>query len=583
MARIDNEIINNIRQSANISDIISQYIPIEKKGRNFVAICPFHEDTNPSMSISEEKQIYKCFVCGAGGNVFTFVSKYNNLEFIQSVKVVADFVNIPLDVQVTSRQPQVEDSKLLPYAIMSESMNYFNYRLVNTNEANIIDYLKERDLSEADIEYFNIGYESDNSLINFMEKKEYTNRQLVNINLINEGDYGVRSVFNNRLLFPIHTEFGQVVGYSGRALISDANIAKYINSSENDIYHKGSILYNYHRALDTVKQENEIYLVEGVMDVIGFYKGHVKNAVATLGTAMTREQVKLLSKHANSVVLAYDGDSAGALATIKAIGLLLDEKVKIEVLDGFGDMDPDDYVKAHGVEAFQAVLVNRLSYIDYLIKYFLIKYNIENFEERKQFTIDLSKYLSKIESALDREYLIGRISELTKFSEHQIANLNVIEKPKVKPHIIHNDEIKIERDRAEFNLIGQMLSGKEASLYIRDNLGFLTNPNLYSIYLSIIDHYQKYDLLSQADLISLMSQASPELEDLILHLINNDMIIKDYNKDIIDENIKLVQINMIDDSIKQLRSRIFLNDNEQIEMIAEIAKLQKQKVELLGK
>ena len=261
MARINNEDINRIRQSANITEVIGQYLSIEKKGRNFVALCPFHEDNNPSMSISEDKQIYKCFVCGAGGNVFTFVSKFNNVSFVSAVKVVADFVNIPLDITEYKTERKIDDNLVPLYKMMDDALNFMHFKLINSQENLINDYIKKRGLTSKELEYFDVGYESDNSLADFLPKKGYDLSDLVSVNLLNDYDYGLRSVFNNRLVFPIHNQYKNTVGFSARAIIDDSNIPKYINSNENIIYTKGDILYNYHRAYETAKKEIKICII----------------------------------------------------------------------------------------------------------------------------------------------------------------------------------------------------------------------------------------------------------------------------------------------------------------------------------
>ena len=584
MAHLNNEEITNVRQQANISEIISQYIPIEKKGRNFTAVCPFHEDTNPSLSISEEKQIFKCFVCGVGGNVFTFVSRYTNVSFVQAVKVVADYVNIPLTISVSEENIQVDSQYSTEYAIVNESMNYFHYKLVNDQSQDVFHYLSERQLTADEIEYFDIGYEENDSIINFLNKKGYTDEQLEQVNLININEYGKRSVFNNRLLFPIHNESGRAVGYSGRITNKNSQSAKYINSSESAIYTKGDIVYNYHRAKLALAQEDTVYLVEGVMDVIGFYKGNVKNVVATLGTAMTPVQARKIRKLGHKVVISYDDDNAGRMATLKAIALLIKENMTVEVLTGFAGLDPDDYIKEHGQDGFKDVLVKRESYLDFIVNYFKHKYNLNNFEERKQFTFDLTKYLGIINNGFDREYLINQIVSLTNFSEKQVLQLHKPEAKVSENRIPLVKQVSVSQDRAEFNIIGQMLTGKKATMYIRDNLGFLTNLNLNTIYLSLVDYYNYHDeILSDADLISLTSQEDEAVGELMLYLLNEDTVIKEYNKQIIDESIKSIQIKLIDDTIKRLRDQKFLDEEEQLALIEEISELQKQKHVLLGK
>ena len=320
-----------------------------------------------------------------------------------------------------------------------------------------------------------------------------------------------------------------------------------------------------------------------VMDAIAYYQCDVLNVVASLGTALTNKQAELLKSMANHVVISYDGDSAGQMATVKAINTLIKHRFTIEVLDGFSSLDPDDYIKKYGKDKFNEALEEKVGYLDYLIRYFKVKYNLDNFEERKEFTVTLLKYMSSINSDFDKEYFINQIANLTKFTQSQIAKLVTPEgiKPKVITPIKKIGSITSKR--AEYNLIGQMLSGKEAAIYIRNEIGFLPDPQLAGIYLIINDYYFKNDELNEADLISYVDQSDSNLSDLFLSILNNDTIIKEYNKAIIDENIDLIKVRLIDEEIKQLRLEVVDGVDEQVEILNKITELYLQRSEILRK
>ncbi|NLC54976.1 MAG: DNA primase [Erysipelothrix sp.] len=583
MARLQNEDINRVRQSADISEVISQYIPIEKKGRNFVAICPFHDDNNPSLTISPDKQIYKCFVCGAGGNVFTFVQNYNKVSFIEAVDTVAKSVNIDLNINTTQVNYNISDSQKEYFKITEDATNFLNFQLTNTSNQVLIDYLDKRKLTAKEIDYFNVGYEEDHSLVNFLKRKGYKDSDLVDINLVHDTDYGFRSVFNNRLVFPIHDRYQNVVGYSGRILFDDKDSAKYVNSNENVIYTKGDVLYNFHRAKDDAKREGESFLVEGVMDCIAFYQADVYNSVATLGTALTVNQASQIRTLAPKVVIAFDGDNAGKMATVKAIDVLLDHNLKIEVLVSFKNLDPDDFLKKYGKEEFNNKLKIRLSWMDFLIQYFNEKYNLDNFEERKEFTVTLAKFKSKIKDNFDQEYFLNKIAKITNFTASQISQLipetkNIVSQPKLVKR--RNRSL---RNRVEYNIIGQMLTGKEAAFYIRDNLGYLTEDSLNRLYSLLIDYYFHNDEIVIADVISKINQEDEELSPLFLEIINSDNVIKEYDKEIIDENIGLIEVKLIERNIKDLRSKNTIDDSEKALQAKKIAELNLRKSEILEK
>lgn len=583
MARLQNEDINRVRQSADITDVISQYIPIEKKGRNFVAICPFHDDNNPSLTISPDKQIYKCFVCGAGGNVFTFVQNFNNISFVEAVDTVAKSVNIDLNINTKSFTYTLIDDQREYFKITEDATNFLNFQLTNSNNNVLNDYLKTRKLSKEDIQYFNIGYEQDHGLVNFLSRKGYKEADLIDVNLINSGDFGLRSVFNNRLVFPIHDKYEHVVGYSGRILHDDENIAKYVNSNDNVIYTKGDILYNYHRAKDVAKRENEVYLVEGVMDCVAFYQADVFNNVATLGTALTQNQAKQIRSLSPHVVIAFDGDNAGKMATVKAVEILLEHNLKIEVLTSFNDLDPDDYLKKFGKEDFNKKIKLRLSWMDFLIKYYNDKYNLDNFEERKEFTVTLSKFTDKIKDKFDQDYFTNKIAEITNFTQAQISQLIPQKRQAPQVEKVVRKRNTTLKNRVEYNIIGQMLSGKEAAFYIRDNLGFLADEMLNRLYLLLIDYYYHNEEIILADVISKINQEDEQLAPLFLEIINNNRVIQEYDKEIIDENIGLLEVRLIERNIRDLRNMHTLDDSEKALRAKKIAQLRLRKSEILEK
>lgn len=583
MARLQNEDINRVRQSADITEVISQYIAVEKKGRNFVAICPFHDDSNPSLTISPDKQIYKCFVCGAGGNVFTFVQNFNNVSFVEAVDTVAKSVNIDLNINLRNQTYSLSEDDKKYYKITEDATNFLNFSLTNTQNQNIINYLEKRKLSQKEIQYFNIGFEQDHSLVEFLSRKGYNEADLIEINLINSGDYGLRSVFNNRLVFPIHDRFGHVLGYSGRITYNDENTAKYVNTNDNVIYTKGNVLYNYHRAKDFAKRESEVYLVEGVMDVVAFYQADVLNSVSSLGTALTSSQASQIRSLSPHVVIAYDGDNAGLMASVKAVDTLLDQNLKIEVLVGFKDLDPDDYLKKFGKVKFNEALKQRLSWMDFLIKYYNDKYNLDNFEERKEFTTMLSKYSSRISDKFDKEYFLNQIQKITNFTQNQISQLVPRDKVVSSSKKARPARRQVKRDLLEYNIIGQMLSGKEAALYIRDNLGFLADDELNRLYLIILDYYYSNDVLIEADVVSKINQEDEQLAELFLDIVSNDNVIKEYDKKIIDQNIGLIEVRLIERNIRELRQLSTMDDNEQALRANKIAQLNLRKSEILEK
>ena len=307
--RLDSQDIDNIRKKADIVDIIGRYIPVEKKGNAYKAVCPFHDDHDPSLSIKPSMQIFKCFVCGKAGNVFGFVEEYEHISFTQAVKKVAQMVDYALDIKedndVSYNSPYNDLYKLL-----NEMVKYTHYSLNTSVAINAKKYLNEvRKLDDKLIDMFEIGYDASNDVYKFLKAKNYSEEDMLKVNIIGQNDYGYFDIFSNRITFPIHDSYGNPIGFSARSLIDGQS--KYINTSTTDIYIKGNFVYNMHRAKAYAKKENKIILVEGVMDVIAYAKVGIYNVVASLGTSLTEKQLALIKQCSMNVILAYDPDMAG--------------------------------------------------------------------------------------------------------------------------------------------------------------------------------------------------------------------------------------------------------------------------------
>ena len=302
MAYIDPKIIEEIRQKADIMDIVAHYLPLTKKGNSYLALCPFHDDNNPSMHVNREKQIYKCFVCNAGGNVFNFVQNYEGISFVEAIKIVADLVGYPLSLEPSYEAPVDPRLKQLQH-LLQEALRFVQYQIKNDPSEELQAFLKQRQLDEPIISYFELGYNGGgNAMTEFLIGKNYTDDALVATDISRLVDNSLRDTFYNRVLFPIHDRYGLPVGFSGRAV--GPSEVKYINTASTSLYQKGELLYNYHRVLDPLLKSEPLILCEGVMDVVAFHRAGFRKTVASLGTALTDSQVKLLSQLRSDVILA---------------------------------------------------------------------------------------------------------------------------------------------------------------------------------------------------------------------------------------------------------------------------------------
>ena len=555
MNRISEEEITNIRSRADIVEVIGRYISLKKQGRNFVAVCPFHDDHNPSMSISPEKQIYKCFVCGAGGNVFTFVQNFENVSFQEAVQKVAASVGIQIEL-TTSKMDSVYDKKTLAqFEIMDESIHFLNYQLTSQDGKEAMEYLKNRGISSEAIKYFDIGFDKENQLSNFLLKKGYQDKELETLDLIRKHEERYYDVFHNRVVFPIHDSLGKPLGFSGRAFKSEEQV-KYINSKETEIYRKGNVLYNYHRAKDTARKNEEVFLVEGVIDVVAFYLAGKRNVVASLGTAFTKEQMRLLRLLAKKVVLCYDGDKAGRMASYKVGQLLAQNRLNFEFVKSLEGMDPDDFLKKYGNEIFTKAVGKRMTWVEFLLEYLPETYDVSNYSDKKKYALEISQEIGKLEDAFDKENYFQRLANATGFTmdvlKQTVVQQGGIEEVATKS--IARKKRTINRtERAEYTIIAQLLASKEACVQFQKDLGFLLSARLNKVVLLILDYYRNHDTMNVADLMSILDEDSISI---VSDISESEMYPLLADKKILAEAINIVKVALIDSKMKEIRAEL---------------------------
>ena len=355
------DIINEIRSKIDIVDIISSYIPLTKKGKNYFCVCPFHDDTNPSMSVSREKQIYRCFSCGASGNVFTFVENYEQISFSDTLKMLAEKADVSLGKNVIREKSTRYDKLYEAYDITNR---FYQNTLKSSIGKSAIDYLRTRNIDNDVINYFEIGLSSiNNDITKLLIKKDFDIKTLNDIGISNKD----KDIYIDRIMFPLHNTQGKVVGFSGRIYKDNDNGSKYINTKETVIFKKGLNLYNYYRARDEVRVKKEVIVVEGFMDVIRLYTAGIKNVVALMGTAMTKEQATLLKKMSNNIILMFDGDSAGIHANLVNGEVLEQMDVNVKVVPLDDNDDPDTYILKYGNEKVKSLISDAIYYKDYYL------------------------------------------------------------------------------------------------------------------------------------------------------------------------------------------------------------------------
>lgn len=394
MAKIDETVINEILANTDIVDLISEKVALSKKGKSYFGLCPFHHEKTPSFSVEPERKIYNCFSCGEKGNAITFLQKTENQTFVEAIEVLADRANMAIDF---TEYKQVSPNRKY-YSINAAANSFYHLYLSNTAFGeNALNYLKSRGITSELITYFDLGLAPNEYelLYKTLTDKDYLASDLVDLGLIKQGTNGFYDLFRERIIFPIHNEHNQVVAFSGRTYKTEDKNAKYINSPQTAVFTKSNVLYNLNRALVEVKTTQRLVLFEGYMDVIAAYKANIKDAVASMGTSLTRDQVRLLKRYTNNVTICYDGDSAGLDATLRAEQLLSNEGISVKIVLLPDNLDPDDYINQYSATQLEDFINNHwISSIQF--RYYIHKKAVDftkmlDIEQFKKHVFDLVK------------------------------------------------------------------------------------------------------------------------------------------------------------------------------------------------
>ena len=418
MARYSEEIIEEVRQSNDIIDVISQYIHLKRSGRNYFGLCPFHNEKSPSFSVSPDKQIFHCFGCGVGGNVFTFLMKIEGVNFIEALQMLAERAQIQLPTLSNNVDSIKEELKEKIYQINEFTANYYHQKLYLPESKIAQEYIKKRKLSNETLKSFRIGFsEKFDELYKELIKQGFKEREILESGLVNKNEQGkFIDRYRNRLMFPICDARGKVIAFGGRVL--DDSKPKYINSPENVVYSKGRHLFglNVAKKSDTKK----LLIVEGYMDVISLHQRGITNVVAPLGTALTQQQGWLLRKNTEQIILSFDSDGAGQTAINRSIEILQNMGCDIRVLQMEGAKDPDEYIIKYGNARFQALIDKALSIVEFKVKQLRKNLDLENTVDKIKFLNEIAKLIAKIDNSMEREVYIDKIARTYNVSKEAI-------------------------------------------------------------------------------------------------------------------------------------------------------------------
>lgn len=571
----DNE-IEQIRKSANIIDIISSYIPLTQKGKNYFGVCPFHEDHSPSMSVSEEKQIYKCFSCGAAGNVFTFVSEYENVKFLEAVKIVADKCGIPFHGTITKERPKVNKEE---YEIMSLALKFYQNNLQSTEGKAAKEYLKKRALDETVIKEFDLGLAlgGNVSLNKLLLSKKYSTDTLIKLGLVNEHDGYINDIFKYRIMFPIHDLDGNVVGFTGR-IYENNDQAKYINSKESVIFKKGQILFNYHRAKSEIKRKKEVILVEGNMDSIRMYSSGIKNVLALMGTSLTKEQVSIIKSLRANIILMFDNDNAGEIATYQNGTILEEAGLNPQIVRISGPKDPDEYIIKNGAHALMENIRSPISFLDFKLKYFKKDKDLSKVDDLANYIKEIIRDLKNLPDELTRELTLKRISEDYDVSldllHSELAKLNVKKANESPPKKLAKMKFS-KYDKACQNILYFMMNDGKFVEKFKKELGYFDEKKYRSLANEIIYFYETNKNIELSSFISFISTKDYIVDDAMEIIKGNKAI--DLEMNAFEEFINVAKNEMVKLEIKDLKNKIAnsMDVSEELELAQKLLNLKK--------
>jgi len=558
--RIPDEVIETIQKSVDIVEIISEYVQLKKQGRNYFGLCPFHGENTPSFSVSPEKQIFHCFGCQAGGNVFSFLMQIEGYSFTEVVLKLAERTNLSLPEEIKkiddfSKKNNDETDKIIEaYELLKK---FYHHLLVNTKEGQkALNYLLSRGFTKELIETFEIGYSLNqwDFITKFLLKKGFDLELLVKAGLVIKRDDGTYfDRFRDRIMFPIKNHQGKTIAFSGRILNSDDQ-PKYLNSPETKIFNKRNILFNFHQARLHIRKKQEVVLFEGFADVISAVKAGVHHSVATMGTSLTEEHAKILSRNAGTVIICYDSDSAGIEATFRAANVLTNSGCKVRVAMVKEGYDPDDYINQYGAEKFrQDVIGASVTLMSFKMLYYRKGKNLQDEAERLNYIEQVIKELSMLTNEVEQELYLGQLSDEFSISKDTLKSqlkhhvkIRKRDRRQSNNHLQSFNHIKQARQllpafhNAERMLIAHMLRSKDISERVLNELGVEFNieehraivtylyafyeeghePNI-SHFLSKLPNEQMRSVISDIAMIDIHSEITEkELKDYIHHVSN---------------------------------------------------------------
>lgn len=548
----DNDLIKEVRSASNIVDVISSYLPLVKKGKNYFGVCPFHDDNNPSMSVSEDKQIYKCFSCGASGNVFNFVMDYEKIDFKSALYLLAKRSGI----NVSNNLVKTNNKNDKFYEIYNIAEKYYQNNLNTSLGLEAKSYLHNRGIDDELIKHFKIGLslKEQDGLVNLLVKKNYSIKDISLIGLSNMD----KDLYINRIMFPLFNTNGNTIGFSGR-IYNMKSDSKYINTRETLIFKKGENLYNYHLAKDEARKEKSLIVVEGFMDVIRLYSIGVKNVVALMGTSLTKEQTTLIKRTSTNIILMLDGDNPGKKAIVNVGQILEEENLRVNVVALPEGLDPDEYILKYGKERFINLLNNPIEYSEFKINYLKEGKDLTKIDEQSSYVNEVLQELSNIDDDIKKELILKKIEKEFNLDIEFLRNkLQNMQKSGKIETLKKPDDVKLIKldkyQKATYAILNEMLNNYNAIKTYEKRLNYLPYETARYLANEII-YYSKHEKdFVLADFITQVS----DKEELALYL-----------KEVLKYDNEVVSMANFDDYLKVIEE---YKKNQEIKRLKELMK-----------
>jgi len=577
-----NEEIEAIRQAANIVDIISDYIPLTKKGNNYVAPCPFHksgQERTPSFTVSKDKQIFNCFACNKGGNVFSFIMDYEGVGFLDAVKTVADKVGI--DFKYNNKNTKSETYKK-EFETMELACKFYLNNLNTKNGVEAKKYLLDRGIDDNIIKEFEIGLSTQNrtSLYDFLTKQGVELQTIDNIGLINKNGVDIYDTFLNRIMIPIKNINGQVVGFTGR-IYHGEDQAKYVNSKETVIFKKSEIIFNFDKAKNYAKQEKQIIVVEGNMDAIKMFASGIKNVVALQGTSLTKFHLDVFKRLNMPVIVMLDNDAAGLNATLKNGELLHNYGIETKVVRLTGYKDPDEYIRGNGVDALISNINNATTFVDFKINHLISNTNFNSSIDVADFIKEVAKLLKTVDT-VTQDVILSKLENNTTISVDIIKNElrnNLYTEKKIETS---NPERRtnISKKRSKYDILCKkilfyLLNGVKYINVFRQEIGYFEEKKERELFNEINYFYKNNQDVFLADFITHIN-GNQELSEMVNECLNENNE-EELNYDSFIEYISLMKKEMnkieLEKTKKQVKSE--MDVDAKVKLIEKLAKLKK--------